>query len=133
MIVDGVSGGPELTSRGGGLESVEALREAACSARPWRVTPLAAPGARGPTSSLLVVLFPGDVGRRRRGDLSKTRKILGFYLCRLAVLATDGIVNFLAMDGHVLGGIDAQTDLVAADVNHGDFNVIADHNRLVSL
>src|SRR5579862_3234482 len=53
------------------------------------------------------------------GDLSKTRKILGFYLRRRAVLAADRVVNFLAVDADLLGGVDPQTNLVAADIHHG--------------
>src|SRR5688572_32291571 len=83
---------------------------------------------RGGSSLLLLVL---DV--LAGSDLSKTRKILGFDLRRFAVFPANGVVNFLAMDADLFGGIDPQAHLVAADVNHGNFDVVADHDRLVAL
>src|SRR5687767_14461429 len=68
-----------------------------------------------------------------RPDLPDAREVLGLDLCRGAVLAPDGVVHFLAMDGDGLGGVDPQTHLVAADVDHGDLDVVADHDRLVAL
>src|SRR6187399_2070592 len=47
-------------------------------------------------------------------DLSETRKILGFYLCRGAILAPDGIVNFFAMDADLFGSVDSEPDFVAS-------------------
>src|SRR5438552_1699329 len=67
------------------------------------------------------------------GDLSETRKILGFDLRRLAVFPANGVVNFFAMDADLFGGIDPQTHLVAADIHHGDLDVVSDHDRLVAL
>src|SRR6187455_1681358 len=59
------------------------------------------------------------LARRWRADLSETRKILGFDLCRGAVLAPDGVINFLAMNADLFGGIDAETDLVATNIDDG--------------
>src|SRR5690606_4972864 len=66
-------------------------------------------------------------------DLSKTRKILGFHLGRFTVLPANGVIHFFAMDADLLGGINPQTHLVAADINHGDLDVVADHDRLIPL
>src|SRR3954466_3708087 len=67
------------------------------------------------------------------GDLSETRKILGFDLRRLAVFPANGVVDLFAMDADLFGGIDPQTHLVAADIHHGDLDVVSDHDRLVAL
>src|SRR5688500_19005683 len=74
--------------------------------------------------SRLLVLVWRTFGRT---DLSKTRKILGFHLRRGPVFTPDRVVHFLAMDADLFWGIDPQTHLVAADVNHGDLDVVADH------
>ena len=66
-------------------------------------------------------------------DLPEARKVLGFHLGRRPVLAADGVVHFLAVDADLLGGVDPQTHLVAADVHHGDLDVVPDHDRLVPL
>src|SRR4051812_2336395 len=85
---------------------------------------------QGSTSVALLFVF---LTRTFRTDLSKTRKILGFYLSRRAVFAPDGFVNFFSVDHDVAGSIDPQTHLVAADINHGDFDVVADHDRFIAL
>src|SRR3954468_5225951 len=84
------------------------------------------PSGRGLWLIFLLWLFLG-------GDLSETRKILGFDLRRLAVFPANGVVNFFAMDADLFWGIDPQTHLVAADINHGNLDVVADHDRLVAL
>src|SRR5258706_7469391 len=66
-------------------------------------------------------------------DLSETRKILGFDLRRLAVFPANGVVDLFAMDADLFGGVDPQTHLVAADIHHGDLDVVSDHDRLVAL
>src|SRR5258705_5611789 len=62
------------------------------------------------------------------GDLSETRKILGFDLRRLAVFPANGVVDLFAMDADLFGGIDPQTNLVAADIDHGNLDVVSDHD-----
>jgi hypothetical protein len=37
------------------------------------------------------------------------------------------------MDGNAPRGINAQTNLVAANIYDGDFHIIADHNRFILL
>src|SRR5438034_9263812 len=100
--------------------------------------------ARGERAHGLLFLF-GFVGRLRGGLWSRLRRrrrgrrladpgdVFGLHLRRGAVLAPDGVVNFLAMDAHLARGVDPQPHLVAADVHHGDFDVVADHDRLVAL
>src|SRR2546422_10949853 len=66
-------------------------------------------------------------------DLSKTRKILGFDLRRLAVFPANGVVDLSAMDADLFGGADPQTHLVAADIDHGDLDVVSDRDRLAAL
>ena len=45
---------------------------------------------------------------------------------RFGVLAVDGVVDFLAMDGNFLGSDDAKTHLVSADFHHRHGDVIVD-------
>src|SRR5580692_7997015 len=68
-----------------------------------------------------------------RTDLSKSRKILGFYLRRGFVLAANRVVDFLAVDTDLLGSIDPQANLVSADVHNCHLDVVSDHYRFVSL
>src|SRR4051812_36624048 len=79
---------------------------------------------------VLLLLF---LGRTFRTDLSKTRKILGFHLSRRFVFTADRVINFFSVDGDFFRGIDAQSDFIAADVDDGDFDVIADHDCFISL
>jgi hypothetical protein len=48
-------------------------------------------------------------------------------------VAPDRLVNLLAVHGDFFGGVDAEADLVAADVHDGDYDVVVDHDRLVSV
>src|SRR5687767_4539856 len=91
---------------------------------------------------LLLVLVPRRRGPRAgarrvaaagRPDLAEPGEVLGLDLRRRTVLAPDGVVDLLAVDADLLRGVDPQTHLVAADVDHGDLDVVADHDRLVSL
>src|SRR3954465_13228520 len=81
--------------------------------------------------SLRLIIFL--LGLFLGGDLSETRKILGFDLRRLAVFTANGVVDLFAMDADLFGGIDPQTNLVAADIGHGGRDVVSDHDRLVAL
>jgi len=45
----------------------------------------------------------------------------------------DEVVDLLAMDGDFLGRVDAEADLIAADLDDGDGDVVVDNNRLVRL
>src|SRR5262245_28307169 len=89
---------------------------------------------RSQIAKSLLLFFLRFCGSRRAGiDLSKTREILGFDLCRGAGFAPDGIVHFFAMDADLLGGFDSKSYLVASNVDNGDFDVVPDHDRLVAL
>src|SRR5665213_756159 len=88
------------------------------------------PDPWGPWKQKLLLLF---LTRTFRNDLSKTRKILGFYLRRRPVFPADGFIHFLAMDSHFLRGLNPQTNLVTADIHHSDLDVVSDHDRLISL
>src|SRR5262249_6652255 len=50
---------------------------------------------------------------------------------RPLVGAVDGVVNLLPVHGHLLGGDDPQPDLVAADLDHRDGDVVVDHDAFV--
>src|SRR3954470_7699227 len=94
--------------------------------RVGRISSVKTIGAGSLRLIFLLLLFLGS-------DLSKTRKILGFDLRRLAVFPANGVVDLFAMDADLFGGIDPQTHLVAADIHHGDLDVVSDHDRLVAL
>src|SRR6516164_1017058 len=57
-------------------------------------------------------------------DLSKSRKILGLDLRGSLILA---------VDADLLRSVDAQANLVAADINDRDLDVVADHDRFIAL
>src|SRR5215207_7192299 len=100
------------------------------SKKQWKIGRRAPAGARGPPL-LLLVLVPGRLGLRR--DLAEAGQVFRLHLGRGAVLAPDGVVNFLAVDADLFRGGDPQTHLVAADVYHGDLDVVPDHDRLIAL
>jgi hypothetical protein len=75
--------------------------------------------------TLLVLTF--------RTDLSKTRKILGFHLRRGAVFTPDRFIDFFAMDRDLFRGVDSESNLIAANIDDGHLDVIADHDRLIAL
>src|SRR5258707_14693678 len=68
-----------------------------------------------------------------RFGFSESGQVFGFDLGGLAILAPDGVVNFLTVDGDRFGGGDAESHLVAANIDDGDFDVVADNDRLVLL
>ena len=51
----------------------------------------------------------------------------------MAVKLSDGVYWVGAVDWNVRRGVDAEPDLLAADVDDRDLDVVADHDRLVSL
>src|SRR5262245_8767566 len=70
------------------------------------------------------------------------RGLLGFahvarvfrpQLAGLPVFALDGFVDFLAVDRNVGGGVDAQPHFVAADIDNGYDDVVADHDAFVTV
>src|SRR4051794_20763804 len=72
---------------------------------------------------------PGALG----GDLAKAGEVFRLHLGGGAVLALDRVIHFFAVDADLLGGRDPQTHLVAADVHHGNLDVVTDHDRLIAL
>src|SRR5687768_17191189 len=104
-----------------------ALSPGRCDPSPWGQVDCATCAQPSRGLLLLVLLLA------LRSDLSKSRKILGFDFRSRSILTADGVVDFLAMDADLLGGVDPQTHLVTADVYHGDLDVVADHDRLVAL
>src|SRR5580658_9547642 len=87
------------------------------------------PGEGRPLSSCSLALFLVILGT----DLSKSRKILGFYLRRGFVLAANRVVDFLAVDADLLWSVDPQANFVSADVHYGHLDVVTDHDRFVAL
>lgn len=69
--------------------------------------------------------LPSGSNASRRGG--------GRFGLRLDGIAADGVENFLAMDGNVIGRLDSKAYLVAAHLYHSDDNVVADDNSFVAL
>jgi hypothetical protein len=69
-------------------------------------------------------------GRMKAFDLAG---FLGVQPARLSILALDGFVHFLAMDGNLDRGRDPQSNLIAPNIHHGDDDVIADDDTFVAV
>ena len=54
-------------------------------------------------------------------------------LRRLLVLALNGFIDLLAVDGNFRRGIDAQANFVAANIHDGDNNIVADHDAFIAV
>src|SRR5438128_583323 len=67
------------------------------------------------------------------GRTSHVSDVIRLHVGRGAVLALDGLVHFLAMNGDLRRSIDPQSYLVSANIDHRDLDIIADHDRLISL
>src|SRR5258706_1621571 len=65
--------------------------------------------------------------------LPKSGEVFRLDLCGLSVFAPDGVVDFFSVDADRFRGGDAESHLVATDVDDGDFDVVADNDRLVLL
>jgi hypothetical protein len=52
---------------------------------------------------------------------------------RLLVLSLDRLVHLFAVDGDAGRSVDAEAHLVASDVDDGDLDLVADHDRLIAL
>jgi hypothetical protein len=67
---------------------------------------------------------------RRRWEIGE---VIHFDLGRFTVFPLDGLVHFFAVYGDGSGGGDTEADFVAADIDDGDFDVIADHDGFIAL
>src|SRR4051794_31563562 len=65
--------------------------------------------------------------------LSKSGEVFRLDLCGLSVFAPDGVVDFFSVDADRFRGGDAESHLVATNIDDGDFDVVADNDRLVLL
>lgn len=50
---------------------------------------------------------------------------------RTLLVAPNGLVDFITMDGHFLRGLDPETHLIAADFHNDNRNVIVNDDALV--
>jgi len=62
-----------------------------------------------------------------REQLRLKRGVAGFG----SLLVLNGFIDFMAMDRHFAWSLDAQTDLVTADFNDDNSDVIVDYNAFV--
>src|SRR4051812_9825135 len=131
-------------------------RSASCTAWPatrtglpasGRVTEAGRPGRRGVVVSELGgrwgeagfdrsdALGPGatEVAPERGAELFELAGVLGGQSARLLVLALDRLVHLLAVHADLDRGRDAQSDLIAPDIHHGDDDVIADDDAFVAV
>ena len=75
-----------------------------------------------PTASAL----PAFNGRRELGER-------GLFGLPGVLVSPDRLVHLIAVDGHFLGSLDAQADLVAADFHNHDGDLVVDDDALVFL
>lgn len=54
-------------------------------------------------------------------------------MVRFGFITADGVEYFAAVDGHFLGCLNAETDLITADFDDDNGDVIVDHNTFVFL
>ena len=66
---------------------------------------------------------PAIVVRQRAGNSSSSR---GFAFVRSGKSGLDPLIDFFTMHGYVFGRVDADPDLLAADAQDGDRNVVTD-------
>jgi hypothetical protein len=50
-----------------------------------------------------------------------------------AILALNGFVYFLSMDGNLAGGLDAKPHLVAANINYRNHDILANNDAFIPL
>src|SRR4051812_32726420 len=112
-----------------------------------RVTEAGRPGRRGVVVSELGgrsgeagfdrsdALGPGatEVAPERGAELFELAGVLGGQSARLLVLALDRLVHLLSVHADLDRGRDAQSDLIAPDIHHGDDDVIADDDAFVAV
>src|SRR5437773_5134376 len=68
-----------------------------------------------------------------RSNLAEPGEIFRLDLSGGAILTSNSVVDFFAMDGDLLGSRDSQANFVAPDIDDGDFDVVTDHDRLIAL
>ena len=59
------------------------------------------------------------------------REVVDLDAAGVGVLALDGLVDLLAMNGNLSRSVDSQADLVAANFHDGDGDVIVNDNAFV--
>jgi hypothetical protein len=59
--------------------------------------------------------------------------MLSWLIVGIVLIATNGLIDFVTMDWHFLGGLDAQSHFVAANLNNDNSDVVIDDNALVFL
>jgi len=59
--------------------------------------------------------------------------VVGFQSARLAILALNGLVHLLAVHGDLDWGRDSQSNLIAANIHHGDDDVIPNDDAFIAV
>ena len=80
-------------------------------------------------------------GRRRSGAIlgMESRSMSGFGANSVGIriessgLILDGLVDLTTMDGDMLGRLDPEANLVAANLDHGHRDIVVDDDALVLL
>jgi hypothetical protein len=65
--------------------------------------------------------------------LVSNAEVFDLDLSGLRVFTSDGFIHFLTVDLDRAWGVNAQPNFVPPDVNDGDFDLVADHDRFVAL
>ncbi len=59
--------------------------------------------------------------------------ILGFLISGHLILPLDRFIDFLPMNLDVPRSVDAEPDVATSDIDDSDLDVVADHDRLISI
>ena len=70
---------------------------------------------------------------RRLVEAVNLARVVGLQSARLAIFALNGVVHLLAVHGDLDWGRDSQSNLIAANIHHGDDDVIADDDTFIAV
>jgi hypothetical protein len=85
------------------------------------------------SASGTVAARPARLAPRGRIEAIDLTGIVRFQSARLAILALNGLVHFLAVHGDLDRGGDPQSNLIAANIHHGDDDVIANDDTFIAV
>ena len=83
-----------------------------------------------------VLSFAGnqqDCERPQRTGAIQAKSLFRRFFCLPLIFPLNRFVHFLAMDGDFGRGFDPQPHLVAANIDDGDLDVVADENAFIAL
>lgn len=85
-------------------------------------------GTSGPIQRRFPTCLTGSSGPK---DLAG--RVVHLELARFSVFSLDGLIHLPPMNRDLAGGVDPQSNLVSANINDRKYDVLADHDALVTL